>query len=72
MSAFQAKDGLHVERQENGAVAIWFALGDRRVSGTTLDVETWASLVAAVSARGDTAKVHMSAKALHMEAQKKP
>lgn len=56
---FHARDGWHFRRQLDGAVTI---TGGGQV---TLDPDTWASIAAAVSARGETSDTWRMARAFH-------
>jgi hypothetical protein len=58
---FHAKDGPFFTRKAGGAVEV--QLGDRSV---TVDYSTWASVVASVSAEGETAVNYQTARWFHM------
>jgi len=64
--AFHWKDGWYFERILNGQVRIYhldgFGLMDR---GIAIDADSWASIVASVSARGDTAEAFQEAREFH-------
>ncbi|GAJ22569.1 unnamed protein product, partial [marine sediment metagenome] len=57
---FHAKDGWYFGRTKDGGVHIVSPKGEVR-----LDADTWASIVASVSFRGDTAEAFQEAKRLH-------
>lgn len=60
--AFHACDGWYFKRGEDGSVTIWAADGDAEV---TLDADSWASVVASVSASGESYVTFEIAKRLH-------
>ena len=61
--------GLSFRRLENGAIGITFPIYCPTDHDTafTVDPDTWCSLMAAMSAAGDTADSKLLARALHME-----
>lgn len=61
MSAFHSKDGWLWSRLSDGSVEVKTGDGTTQV----LDGETWASVVASVSARGDRREVWELARSLH-------
>lgn len=61
-NAFHAKDGLHFLRTQSGSVLV---LLDNHVPAVELDADTWASVVASVSAFGDVAPAYERALDLH-------
>lgn len=65
---FHAKDGWYFERTGTGDVRVIVKPAGYAGSLTTtveFNVDTWASIVAAVSARGDTADAWKEALELH-------
>lgn len=73
---FHSKDGLYFERTSEGGVKIVAKMDATRYSTTvkivTLDADTWASAVAAVSARGESLVTHLEAWNVHMEPPEVP
>ena len=63
---YHAKDGLSFERMGDGSVFVTYP-GDAHEGEVTLDADTWASVVAAMSARGETGETFRPAQAFHME-----
>lgn len=57
---FHAKNGWFFERQEDGSVKV-ISPKDRII----LDPDTWASVIASMSIRGDSAEAFQEAKRLH-------
>lgn len=60
--AFHARDGWYFKRGDGGTVTIW--AGDEDLE-LTVDPDTWASIVAAVSAAGGAGSAYRMALALH-------
>lgn len=64
--AFHLKDGWYFERISQGAVRIYHlgytGLMDR---GIVADADSWASIMASVSAQGDTAESFQEARNFH-------
>lgn len=52
---FHAKDGWYFERQDDGSVKVSAAV-DRSTEVITLGPSTWASIVASMSAEGETSQ----------------
>ena len=63
---FHAQDGLFFQRMENGTVEVMVKDGNR-IFQTVLTSDTWASVIASVSARGDTSFVWEEAIQFHNE-----
>lgn len=61
---FHAQDGFCFERTEDGSVAMYFA-PDASEVGTTFSPETWASIVAFVSAKGENGATFKIASRFH-------
>jgi hypothetical protein len=59
--AFHARAGWYFRRGEDGSVTIWPGEGEE----ITLDADSWASVVASVSAAGESSVTFALAKALH-------
>lgn len=57
---FHARDGWSFARRPDGCVSI-----DSPAGQVTLDAGTWASIVAAVGARGETADTHTAVARFH-------
>jgi hypothetical protein len=64
---FHAHDGWYFRRETDGSVRILGpdSLGPGAHQAVTLDVATWASAVASVTAQGETAETFEAASALH-------
>jgi len=67
---FYAKDGLSFERAADGTVGIYHQAinGGAGVKIANLDPDTWASVVASMSAAGETGETFQTASAFHMGA----
>jgi hypothetical protein len=65
MSGFHIGSGLFFERFPNGDVRITVNDGNECNASFTFDADSWASAVASVSVRGDTAEVWQEARDLH-------
>jgi hypothetical protein len=63
-TGFHANDGWYFERQEDGSVKISAAVS-RSAETITLKPAEWASVVTAVSARGETSETYQAALRLH-------
>jgi len=59
-TGFHARDGWYFERQDDGSVKISAAV-DRCTEQLILPAAEWASVVAAVSAEGETAQSYQQA-----------
>jgi hypothetical protein len=70
---FHARDGFYFERTDDGGVRVRVAEDAKVDSPTlrevTLDDSAWASVVAAVCARGETGPTWREARAFHVEAE---
>ena len=62
---YHAKDWLSFERMGDGSVFVTYP-GDAHEGEVTLDADTWASVVAAMSAGSETGETFRRAWALHM------
>jgi hypothetical protein len=64
---FHAKDGWFFRREDDGSVHISApdSMGPGAHQVVTLDADTWASVVASVSARGETADRFAKARRFH-------
>lgn len=64
---FHAQDGWYFRREPDGAVRILApdSLGPGAHQAVTLDANTWASVVASVSASGETAATFEAARGFH-------
>ena len=73
MTMFSYRDGLFFDRMDGGAVRIVKTdsdlyphdNGDNIDVDITIDSDSWASIITAVSAGGDTSEQHERAKAFH-------
>jgi hypothetical protein len=63
-TGFHAKDGWYFERQEDGSVKISAAV-DRCTEVIVLAASEWPSVVAAVSAQGETSESYQAAVLVH-------
>lgn len=63
--AFHARGGWCFKRGEDGTVTIWPGEGEE----ITFDADTWASIVASVSAPGEAYETFAAAKLLHAGGQ---
>jgi hypothetical protein len=61
--AYHARDGWHFKRGEGGTVTIYSGDGDQELM---VEPSTWASIVAAVSAPGETGPTYRHALAFHL------
>lgn len=61
---FHAHDGWYFERLDDGSVKISAAV-DRCTEVIILTASDWASITAAVSARGETSETYQAAVAFH-------
>ena len=61
--AFHWKEGWFFSRLLNGDVAFWNK--DKGIPTTVIDRDSWLSIVASVSVKGDTAEQFQAAKELH-------
>jgi hypothetical protein len=61
---FHASDGWYFQRGEDGTVTISAAV-QRSTEQVTLDAATWASVIASMSAAGETATTFHAARLLH-------
>lgn len=59
--AFHAREGWYFRRGEGGTVTIWCGEGHE----ITLDPDSWASVVASVSAQGESSATYRSALDAH-------
>lgn len=64
---FHAKDGWYFERQDDGSVKVSAAV-DRSTEVITLGPSTWASIVASMSAEGETSQSYQRALAAQFTA----
>jgi hypothetical protein len=64
---FHARDGWYFRREDDGSVHITApdSMGPGAHQVVTLDPETWASVVASVSARGDNVNTFIAAHRFH-------
>ena len=62
---YHAKDGFFFLRGDNGQVSITIVEHGSVAKETVLDADTWASVVATVSASGDTSLAHSVALEYH-------
>lgn len=74
MGKFHSRDGLHFERRENGSVAVTVEVSGTDANGRAfswprefilLDADTWASVVASVSAYGENGESFRAAENFH-------
>lgn len=64
--AFHWRGGTHFERQGDGAVKIWCEQGlGRHDFSVVIPASEWASIVAAVSARGENGDTYRTALKFH-------
>lgn len=56
-AGFHAKDGWYFERQDDGSVKISAAVA-RSTETITLGPSTWASIIASLSAEGETSQTY--------------
>jgi len=61
---FHARDGWYFQRQDDGSVKISAAVS-RSTETLTIPPNEWASIVAAVSAQGETAETYQAALSAH-------
>ena len=64
---FHARDGWYFQRQTDGSVKISAAV-QRCTEQLVIDPDTWASIVASVSAQGETSVRFQRAREFHAEA----
>lgn len=64
--AFHWKDNWYFERRDNGVVRIYH-LGERGIADEDIeiDADSWASIMASVSAQGETAESFQEARNFH-------
>lgn len=64
--AFHWKDNWYFERRDDGVVRIYH-LDDHGIADEDIeiDADSWASIIASVSARGDTAEAFHEAREFH-------
>jgi hypothetical protein len=65
---FHARDGWYFTRQPDGSVKISAAV-QRCTEELIIDPNTWASIIASVSAQGETAARFYQARAFHADVQ---
>lgn len=63
---FHAKDGWYFERLDGGGVKISAAV-NRSTETITLPAAEWASVLAAVSAQGETSETYQAALRMHSD-----
>jgi hypothetical protein len=68
---FHARDGWYFRREDDGSVRILApdSLGPGAQQAIVLDASTWASVVASVSAAGETGETYRTALLFHSEHQ---
>jgi len=66
-AGFHARDGWYFRREADGSVRILGpdSAGPGAHQSVTLDADTWASVVASVSAQGETSESFIAANDLH-------
>jgi hypothetical protein len=64
---FHARDGWYFQRQDDGSVKISASV-QRCTEELTIDPDTWASIVASVSAKGETSVRYQQARQFHTDA----
>lgn len=71
--AFHWKDNWYFERRENGGVRIYH-LDERGIADEDIeiDADSWASIVASVSASGETGETFREARDFHMMKKGRP
>jgi len=62
---FHARDGLFFERQADGSVRVLVKEQNQTKFSTVLSADGWASVVATVSARGETLETWNEARQYH-------
>lgn len=67
ISGFHARDNWFFRREDDGSVHILApdSMGPGAHQVVTLDANTWASVVASVSARGETSESFQTARSFH-------